>query len=193
MYANQVPTETWRSACTIPRELRLLRQGSTYRVASMPVFELDKYSQRPIAYNYPDASNGIAIGEASASVLPCRIDLQMEMPQDSCSFSVYNENDEEVKIGYIRKTDSFFIDRSRSGKSYFHKEFAARHTAPRLTDNRQLSMTLLIDVASVELFADGGLTTMTSVFFPTITFNKIRFQSDRSPVSIKYIPLKPLE
>ena len=54
-------------------------------------------------------------------------------------------------------------------------------------------MTLIIDVASVELFADGGLTTMTSVFFPTISFNKLRFQSDISPVSISYAALKPLE
>ena len=54
-------------------------------------------------------------------------------------------------------------------------------------------MTLIIDVASVELFADGGLTTMTSVFFPTISFNKLSFQSDVSPVSISYATLKPLE
>jgi fructan beta-fructosidase len=193
MYANQVPTETWRSACTVPRELSLVRQGSTYRLASMPVFELNKFNQRPIAYNYPDASNSMAIGEASASVFPCRIELKMELPKDSCSFTIFNENEEEVKVGFDRQSGNYFIDRSRAGKSYFHKEFAARHVGPRLADSKQLSMTLIIDVASVELFADFGLTTMTSIFFPTITFNKISFQSDRSPETINYIPLKPVE
>jgi fructan beta-fructosidase len=117
----------------------------------------------------------------------------MELPKDSCSFIIFNENDEEVKVGFERQSGNYFIDRSRAGKSYFHKEFAARHLGPRLTDSKQLSMTLIVDVASVELFADGGLTTMTSVFFPTITFNKISFLSDRSPAIINYIPLKPVE
>ena len=193
MYANQVPTETWRSACTVPRELKLVRLGKEYRLTSMPVAELKRYHQGSIQYNNPDAVKGISIGKASTSVLPCRIDLKMELPKDSCSFTISNENDEEVKVGFDRQSGNYFIDRSRAGKSYFHKEFAARHLGPRLTDSKQISMTLIVDVASVELFADGGLTTMTSVFFPTITFNKISFQSDRSPAIINYIPLKPVE
>ena len=191
MYANQVPTETWRSACTIPRELRLVKLGAGYKLASMPVHELSKYSQQPLVYNYPNASKGLSIGEASAGVLPCRIDL--DMPLETAVFTIFNENDEEVKVGYDKETGNYFIDRTRAGKNYFHKEFAAKHTAPRLTNSKKLRMTLVLDVASVELFADGGLTTMTSVCFPTISFSKIRFQSDSSPVSISYIPLKPLE
>src|SRR5205085_9435440 len=30
LYANVVPTETWRSAMTIPRELKLIRRGDTW-------------------------------------------------------------------------------------------------------------------------------------------------------------------
>jgi fructan beta-fructosidase len=157
----------------------------------MPVQELSKYSQQPIVYNYPNASKGLSIGAASGGVLPCRIDL--DMPLETAVFTIFNENDEEVKVGYDKETGNYFIDRTRAGKNYFHKEFAAKHTAPRLTNSKKLRMTLVLDVASVEFFADGGLTTMTSVCFPTISFNKIRFQSDSSPVSISYIPLKSLE
>jgi fructan beta-fructosidase len=115
------------------------------------------------------------------------------MQLENAVFTIFNENDEEVKVGFDKETGNYFIDRTRAGKNYFHKEFAARHTSPRLTSSKKLRMTLIIDVASVELFADGGLTTMTSVFFPTISFNKLRFQSDISPVSISYAALKPLE
>jgi fructan beta-fructosidase len=191
MYANQVPTETWRSACTIPRELRLVKLGAGYRLTSMPVNELNKYNQKPLVYNYPNVSKGLSLGNASTAALPCRIDLDMSL--ETCDFTIFNENEEEVKVGYDKQTGNYFIDRTRAGKSYFHKEFAARHTSPRLTSSKKLRMTLIIDVASVELFADGGLTTMTSVFFPTISFNKLRFQSDISPVSISYAALKPLE
>jgi len=102
MYANQVPTETWRSACTIPRELRLVKLGAGYKLASMPVHELSKYSQQPLVYNYPNASKGLSIGEASAGVLPCRIDL--DMPLETAVFTIFNENDEEVKVGYDKET-----------------------------------------------------------------------------------------
>ncbi len=191
MYANQVPTETWRSACTIPRELRLVKLGAGYRLASMPVNELNKYNQKPLVYNYPNVSKGLSLGAASVAALPCRIDLDMSL--ETCAFTIFNENEEEVKVGYDKQTGNYFIDRTRAGKSYFHKEFAARHTSPRHTSSKKLRMTLIIDVASVELFADGGLTTMTSLFFPTISFNKLSFQSDISPISINYATLKPLE
>ena len=36
-----------------------------------------------------------------------------------------------------------------------------------------MNINLLIDVSAVELFADDGLTVMTSVFFPNKPYNKI--------------------
>jgi fructan beta-fructosidase len=169
----------------------LVKLGAGYRLASMPVNELNKYNQKPLVYNYPNVSKGLSLGAASVAALPCRIDLDMSL--ETFAFTIFNENEEEVKVGYDKQTGNYFIDRTRAGKSYFHKEFAARHTSQRLTSSKKLRMTLIIDVASVELFADGGLTTMTSVFFPTISFNKLSFQSDVSPVSISYAALKPLE
>ena len=109
------------------------------------------------------------------------------------SFKLSNENGEEVLVGFDKIANQFYIDRSKAGKKYFHQEFAAKHFAPRLTPNKNLQLTLVIDVASVELFADGGLTTMTSVFFPTIPFNQISFQADASPLSITYSALKTVE
>ncbi|MEN9884363.1 MAG: hypothetical protein RLZZ420_1580 [Bacteroidota bacterium] len=193
MYANQVPTETWRSACTIPRELMLIRVGTAYRIASQPVKELDGYAQHPVKLLSPVAKKTLKLGPKEGNVFfPCRIDLTSGVPED-LSFKLSNENGEEVLVGFDKTADRFYIDRSRAGKKYFHQEFAAKHTAPRLTGNKNLQMTLVLDVASVELFADGGLTTMTSVFFPTIPFSQISFQADASPISITYTPLKTAE
>ncbi|MEY2835233.1 MAG: hypothetical protein RLZZ557_895 [Bacteroidota bacterium] len=193
MYANQVPTETWRSACTIPRELKLIKVGAAYRVASQPVKELDGYAQHPVKLLSPAVKKTLKLGPTEGNVVfPCRIDLESAVPED-ISFKLSNENGEEVLVGFDKIANRFYIDRSRAGKKYFHQEFAAKHFAPRLTPNKKLQMTLVLDVASVELFADGGLTTMTSVFFPTIPFSQISFQADASPISITYTPLKTAE
>ena len=51
------------------------------------------------------------------------------------------------------------------------------HTAPRLSRSNSTDVQLLFDAASVEFFADGGLTAMTDIFFPTKPFNKLHIKS----------------
>jgi fructan beta-fructosidase len=55
-----------------------------------------------------------------------------------------------------------------------------------------MKMTLLIDQTSIELFADGGLSVMTEIFFPSTPYNKIIFRSGDGAVAneIQYHDLK---
>ena len=98
---------------------------------------------------------------------------------DAKDFSLTLENDlgEKTIIGYNKEQQQFYIDRTKSGKVDFEKGFAAIHTAPRFTNSKAMNISLIIDVASVELFADGGLTTMTEIFFPNKPYNSITLQS----------------
>jgi len=76
-----------------------------------------------------------------------------------------NPAGDEVLIGHDTASNRFYIDRSSSGETGFHAGFAARHHAPRLTTG-PIEMQLVIDACSIELFADGGLSTLTSLVFP---------------------------
>ncbi len=76
-----------------------------------------------------------------------------------------NGTGEEVVIGYDKNNRQYFIDRTRSGRVDFQKDFAARHVAPRLAGTSKMDVTMIIDASSVELFADNGLTVMTAIFF----------------------------
>jgi fructan beta-fructosidase len=49
-YADKVPTEKWRSAMTVPRDLSLDKVGDKYLLRSMPVPELNGVSLQPKAY-----------------------------------------------------------------------------------------------------------------------------------------------
>jgi fructan beta-fructosidase len=109
------------------------------------------------------------------------------------SFVISNEAAEKVVIGFDQRANLFYIDRTNAGKKYFHQEFAARHVAPRLTKEKKLELTLVVDVASIELFADQGLTTMTSIVFPSQPYNKASFTSAASIQQLKYIPLRMME
>ena len=167
LYANVVPTSTWRNAMTIPRELKLQRAGKEIYVASEPVAELNKIRSKPVA---------LQNGKGQKISLPARVDLNLEQATD---FTVILSNDagEQVTIGYDKSQQQYFIDRTKSGKTDFQKDFAGRHVAKRIRTTGNMNLSLIIDVSSVELFADGGLTVMTEIFFPTKPFNHIRIQS----------------
>jgi fructan beta-fructosidase len=192
MYANTVPTETWRSAMTFPRELKLKHVRDEILLASQPVVELSKIQSKPITISNVKITNSIDMAARIGKVkFPCRINLSMDEIKDF-SLVVSNDMGEELIIGYDKKQNQYFIDRTKSGKTNFQNEFAARHVAPRLTDNTKMNISLLIDVSSVELFADDGSTVMTAIFFPNKPYSQIHIQSTENAVikNMEYINLK---
>jgi len=176
-YANLVPTTTWRNAMTVPRELTVKHAGNKRYLASMPVAELNTISQNPVGWQNISVQNTFDVGSKTRKiVLPARLDLNLEKPDD---FTVILANDagEELEIGYDSKQQQYFIDRSRSGRVDFQKDFAGRAVAPRLCKTGNMDLKLVIDVSSVELFADDGLTVMTSIFFPTKPFDQLQVKT----------------
>ena len=194
MYANLVPTKTWRNATTLPRELKLAHSGKDLLIASQPVKELSKIQSKPVIVQNFRVSNDIDLAKKTGRVkFPCRLNINLEEVKD-ISLIIANDAGEELVIGYDKEKNQYFIDRSRAGQADFHKEFAARHVAPRLTGKSKMNISLLIDVSSVELFADDGLTVMTSVFFPGKLYNKIIIRSaDAANIKkLEYISLKSI-
>ena len=49
-----------------------------------------------------------------------------------------------------------------------------------------MNLSLIIDVSSIELFADNGLTVMTEIFFPDKPFNKMIIHSNDKLVIAKW-------
>jgi fructan beta-fructosidase len=124
--------------------------------------------------------------------LPGSIDLSAMANQDF-ELQVANDQGEELRIGYDASLKEFYIDRGKAGISNFNKEFAARHSAPRIAQSGEIKMTLIFDVTSVELFADDGLTVMTSIFFPVQKYDRLTVHSRNGTrlLNIEYKQIKP--
>ena len=73
---------------------------------------------------------------------PCRLNLNFEEIKDF-SLVISNDAGEEIVVGYDKQQNQYFIDRTRSGKVDFQKEFAARHVAPRLTDQSKMNIIIV--------------------------------------------------
>jgi fructan beta-fructosidase len=116
-------------------------------------------------------------------------------PETGFGIRLSNQLDEEVLIGYEPLHDWFFVNRTHSGNTEFLKteegdhlsssEVAVGHyTVPFQIRDDRVRMHLLIDVASVELFADRGSLAMTEIFFPTEDFNRLSLFSVNGQIRI---------
>lgn len=188
-YAELVPTQTWRNAMTIPRELKIVKVGNDTLVASMIVKEIATLKSRS------EASDNVALSKPFEIVtkFPCLLDLTSDTLEDF-SITLLNDISERLVIGYDKIKNQYYIDRTNSGNTSFHKEFAAKHIAPRCTGTLKMQVSLLIDVSSVELFADEGLTVMTEIFFPAKPYTKIQIELPNKGVikKIEYTSLKSI-
>ncbi|HEX2606362.1 MAG TPA: glycoside hydrolase family 32 protein [Flavisolibacter sp.] len=187
-YAQVVPTKTWRSAMTVPRDLSLEKIGDRYFLRSQPAPELDQLNEKP-EFSATDMDGHQFDLTAKAGKLsgPSRLRLASDHIS-SYTITLSNASGEKVVIGYDSSRHQYYIDRTASGETAFEKGFAGRHTAPRIALSDSTSLELIIDKASVELFADNGLTVMTEIFFPKQDYTDIRIAS-AAPFQIKKISL----
>jgi fructan beta-fructosidase len=183
LYANAVPTETWRNAMTIPRELKLKHVGNSILLASEPVKELSTIQSKPFTAISVSLSKSVDIKQMIQKfAIPCSLRLSAKQKND---FAVTLSNDvgEKLVVGFNKKQDQYFIDRTHSGRDGFEKDFPGVHSAPRLAAEKAINIYLIIDVSSIELFADDGLTVMTEIFFPTKPYDHLEMNSSSNMVA----------
>ena len=175
-YAEVVPTEKWRSAMTVPRDLSLEKIGEKYLIRSTPSPELSVLNSRATTLENIDVTSYDLTQKTGKLEGPARISFTADQLQPF-TITLSNDAGEKVLIGYDQGANHYFIDRTNSGKTSFEKGFAKRHTAPRFSQKTNMDMTLIIDNASVELFADNGLSVMTEIFFPNALLSNINISS----------------
>jgi fructan beta-fructosidase len=189
-YAERVPTEKWRSAMTIPRELSIEKVGEKYLLVSKLVSELNTIKMSTYQYENISAENFDLTSKTRKLSGPCRLKINFSKLTD-IAITVSNSLNQKLVIGFDKNKNQYFIDRTQSGKVDFEKDFAAIHTAPRFVNSQPVELTLIIDNASVELFADNGLTVMTEIFFPDKNYTDIKI--DAKDNSIKHLELVRLK
>ncbi|MEO7212977.1 glycoside hydrolase family 32 protein [Mucilaginibacter sp.] len=191
-YANVVPTEKWRSATTIPRELKLLEANGEAYLASMPVKETTELfgPAQEIKQLKVDGSVDLSKLLKMEGGKYC-IRLELAKNED-VSLQLTNVSGDKVIVGYDKTTNSYYTDRTNSGDVVFQKDFARKTIAPRFTTGNSLTMKILVDVASVEVFADSGLSVMTNIFFPQQPLD-ILLLTGKKPLQIKKISYSQLK
>lgn len=195
-YAQAVPTETWRSAMTVARKIQLQKNEQGYRLITNPVREIENYRGKKVK------KENILIAEETKIIDSKTIDLTSTeitfnisdlKAEGGYTFKLFNKEGDELLFGFDFTKNNFFIDRSKSGKVNFSKDFASKITiAPRTSTNKNLSGKILLDKTSVELFFDGGESVLTEIFFPNSPFEQLNLKPTNQEFQLDFIEVNQL-
>ena len=155
-YANEVPTQQFRSANTVPRDLGLfVYDGETY-VSSIPSEELLHMRKEIVDRPIPT----------------CELVIDITSQQADLEIVLQNHLKERVIMKYKPQHETFSFDRKHSGNVSFHSTFAKKIEAPTLGKINQLR--IFIDKCSIEIFDAEGKMVMTNLVFPTESYDEMK-------------------
>ena len=160
-YANQVPTQQFRSANSIPRDLGLFRCGEETYVSVTPSKEM--LAVRGAKLKKPTEACEIVVDAKSQTEIV-----------------LSNAKGEQVTMAYDGQKQTFTMDRTKSGNVSFSEAFPAVTVAPTYGTIKQLR--IFIDRCSIEAFDADGKMTMTNLVFPSEPYNNIKVKGGKATI-----------
>lgn len=167
-YAEQIPTSPWRSAQSIPRSVHLRRTDGAPRLVQRPIEELQELRDDPVQLDERSLGPGtIALDKEGFSGPTLELIAEFE-PGDveTVGINVRVGDEEKTPIGYDAASETVFVDRTASGATDFHEDFASRDAAPLALEDGRVKLHVLVDWSSVEVFANDGARVLTHRIFP---------------------------
>lgn len=153
-YANQVPTQQFRSANGLPRDVSLYNYNGEEYVSVKPSPEVLNAFEQKASGRFQMASY-----------------LEVTNIKSNASIVLSNDKDEYVTMVYDGKNGTFSMDRTQSGLTEFHNDFKSKTIAP--TNGTIKGMQIFVDRCSIEAFDIDGKVAMSNLVFPSKPYDKI--------------------
>lgn len=162
-YAGNVPCSPWRSAMTLPRELKLIEYDGKPLLANTVVTEIDK-----IASTWQSAG---ATFDAKDSY---QLRIKLNLDKNS-TITLSNGSDEAFVIDVNAQARIVAVHRNaKTGKTNFNGSFSIPSMqAPLNIVGDVVTLDLFVDQSSVELFTENGSMAMTNLVFPQSIYNSL--------------------
>lgn len=158
MWESPLPTQEdgWAGQMTLVREVWLQED----RLYTYPVRELERYRREEVVVPLQPVEGEVELEGVSGRQLDLEVTLE---PGDAAQAGVrlLKGASEETVIGYDAAAGMLWFDRSRSGEG----PGGVRRVPVALREGR-LTLRILVDRISVEVFANGGERAMTGLVYP---------------------------
>ena len=174
-YAGAVPCSPWRSAMTLPRELKLIDYNGKPLLASNVVSEIDK-----IAGNWQTAGTSLDVKDA----YQLRIKLNLDK---NSTITLGNSSNEKFTIDINAQERRLTAHRtSATGQTSFNGTFSVPSIqAPLCVDESTVTLDIFVDQSSVEIFTSTGSMSMTNLVFPSSIYNSLSVDGDTYEAQVR--------
>lgn len=194
MYANQTPTEGYRGAMTIARELTLEMRNGEVTLIQRPARELEQ-ARTPIL-----TLQDVSIREANAQLNALQlVHYEIEakwVSEFSVQFALRSNASNQTVVGIDASQGEVYVDRSRSGIVGFHEHFVGRHAASVQAVDGVQHLRIYVDSSSVEVFAHDGQAVVTDLIYPDAEAKGISVHADHEDLvfsSLHIYELSPIK
>lgn len=216
-YANIIPTQQYRSANSLPRELTMYSEGKDLYLAVNPVRELEtlrKETKEIPAFAVEPGKDRRIDNLFDGNDGAFEMNLNLSVGKSGVAgFKLMNEKGEYVDIYLDMNAKKLVMDRVQSGIVDFGKnsvphekeahdnrmansinyvdDFALATWSP-LSAAQDHTLRIYVDKCSIEIFLDGGKVAMTNLVFPNMPYNSLNFYSKDGSYKVNTLTLYKL-
>ncbi|MBO0994916.1 glycoside hydrolase family 32 protein [Bacillus sp. SD088] len=171
-YANEVPTEGWRSQMTLPRSLSLRDEKAGLKLIQTPVNTLERYFKRT-----KNISESVVRGDVEYKLEGIETSLHIQLNIENLNAKqygvvIYHTSNQFTTIT-INAIDNYLrLDRNNSGEVGFSNNFLISQEL-NLEETSDINLLIIVDTSSIELFINEGGYALTSLIYPDKVSEKI--------------------
>lgn len=201
-YAVSLNFSTWNGQMGLPRELKLIENPKNrFLLSSMPVREIESLRVKQV-HNIRNVSIGpnsiLKIGSLSGNSerrlldIELTVDLAHFQTNDTLGIE-FTDVKQKLSVSFTGK--EFILDRTHAGRKDFNPNYGLVWNAPRLITTPHLKLRIIIDRSSIELYADGGLSVLSGLFYSDedLASNINIFVEGRSTVNLLELKVHQLK
>lgn len=198
-YAGDVPTDPWRGAMTLPRELSLVQTDVGLRLASPPVRELEslrKGSSMIVTDVKVSESSSFITRPAMGEAIELELSLNNSVnTHEHFCLRLFNDHHEQLLIDVNISSNEVRLNRVNAAHDLHHENgFAAELTASLvLNKHGDRSLRLIKDSSSVELVTGQGLAIFSALYYVDRPLDQVQIMSiDGSKLNFRQLAIKEL-
>lgn len=191
-YGFGTPTDPWRGAMSVPREVGLVATPDGPRLTQKPVREIETLRGRSVSLRDVlfDAGHDPLDGiELNSKALDIEATFQIRGAR-RFGLRVLQSGSEHTEIGYDHRLDEMYVNRRHSGATGFADEFIDHLWAPLPPgEDERVTMRILVDHSIVEVFSGDGTRVITARVFPGRGSDGVSLFTDGDDVKIESLTI----
>jgi fructan beta-fructosidase len=163
-YARDTPTEVWRSAMTLPRNLSLHKDTSGYFLKNYPISNFNKLKVLLEKFEVVNLKKPFVW--KSEEFMKSETSFMVKL-NEKLIISFENKQKETISLALNPETNEITFDRTQSGIIDFEDSFGKElQKQPYVPSDKEVEVRIIIDQSSIEVFIDEGRYVFTNQIFP---------------------------